>query len=75
MESLTNFYDLENQRKNTEDVENSIRNSLLNNQPIIRYKCHEIIHNSCYWVIPVGIVIIMVIIVMVIVVVTVKILL
>jgi len=75
MEPLTNFYDLENQRKNTEDVENSIRNSLLNNQPIIRYKCHEIIHNSCSWVIPIGIIIIMVIIVMVIVVVTVKVIL
>jgi hypothetical protein len=75
MESLTNFYDVENQRKNTVDIENSIHNSLLNNKPTIRYNCHDIIQNSCSWLIPLGIVIIMVIIVMVIVVVTVKIIL
>jgi len=75
METLTNFYDVENQRKNTVDIENSIHNSLLDNEPTIRYKCHEIIHNSCSWLIPLGIVIIMVIIIMVIVVVTVKIIL
>jgi len=75
MESLTNFYDVENQRKNTEDVENSIHNSLLYNQPTTRYNCHDIVFNGCSWVIPIGIVIIMIIIVMVIVVVTVKIIL
>jgi hypothetical protein len=75
MESLTNFYDVENQRKNTEDVENSIHNSLLYNQPTTRYNCHDIVFNSCSWVIPIGIVTIMIIIVMVIVVVTVKIIL
>jgi len=75
MEPLKNFYDLENQRKNTEDVENSIRNSLLDNQPTTKYNCHDIIQNSCSWLIPIGIVIIMVIIVMVIVVVTVKVIL
>jgi hypothetical protein len=75
MESLTNFYDVENQRKNTEDVENSIHNSLLYNKPTTRYNCHDIVFNGCSWLIPIGIVIIMIIIVMVIVVVTVKIIL
>jgi len=75
MESLTNFYDVENQRKNTEDIENSIHNSLLYNHPTTRYNCQDIVFNGCSWLIPIGIVIIMIIIVMVIVVVTVKIIL
>ena len=57
-----------------EDIENSIHNSLLYNQPTIKHKCNEIFYNLSFSVIPFGIVIIMVIIVMVIVAVAVKIL-
>jgi hypothetical protein len=77
MESIKNFYDLENQsRRETEekyeDIQNSIHNSLLYNRPTFRHKFNEFCFNECFWIVPFGIVIIMIVIVMVIVVVVVK---
>jgi hypothetical protein len=75
MESLKNFNDLKTLRESDEkyeDIENSIHNSLLYNQPTMKHKCNEFCFNDCFWVIPFGIVITMIIIVMVIVAVVVK---
>jgi hypothetical protein len=55
-----------------DDIENSIHNSLMYNQPTTKHKCNEFCYNASFSVIPFGIVIIMVIIVMVIVAVSVK---
>jgi hypothetical protein len=55
-----------------EDIENSIHNSLIYNQPTIKHTCYNFFYNASFSVIPFGIVIVMVIIVMVIVAVAVK---
>jgi hypothetical protein len=55
-----------------EDIENSIHNSLIYNQPTNKHKCNEFCYNLSFSVIPFGIVITMVVIVMVIVAVVVK---
>ena len=77
METLNNFNDLKIIRESDEkyeDIENSIHNSLLYNQPTIKDNCYNLFYNLSFSIIPFGIVIIMVIIVMVIVAVAVKIL-
>lgn len=76
MESLKNFNDLGTYRESDEkyeDIENSIHNSLLYNQPQNRYNCHEFCFiNDCFWIVPFGITLFMIIIVMVITVILVK---
>ena len=75
MESVKNFNDLKTIRESDEkyeDIENSIHNSLIYNQPTIKHNCNEFCYNLSFSVIPFGIVIIMVVIVMVIVAVLVK---
>jgi len=72
MEPLQDFYDLENHRKNTIDIENSIHNSLLDNHPINRYICRDIVFDTCYWVAPFIFVLFMVFVFMIIAVLLVK---
>ena len=72
METLNKFYDVENQRENTEDIENSIHNSLLYNRPTVRQNCYEFCLHECSALLPFGIAIIVIIIVMIIVVIVVK---
>lgn len=72
MESLKCFYDLENQRETTEDIENSIHNSLIDNRRTNRYNCYELVFNDCFWVVPLGIILVMIIVVMIITVILVK---
>lgn len=72
METLQDFYDVENQRKNTIDIENSIRNSLLDNQPTNRYICRDIVFDGCYWIGPFVFILFIVFIMMVIAVLVVK---
>lgn len=75
METLQNLYDMENQRKNTVDIENSIHNSLLYNQPTNRYNFRDVVFDSCYWLVPFTFVLLIVFIFMILAVLVVKFLL
>jgi len=75
MEPLQDFYDLENQRETTEDIENSIHNSLIDNRRTNRYNCYELVFNDCFWVdffLLLGIILLMIIVVTIITVILVK---
>ncbi len=75
MESIKNFYDVENPREydeKIEDIENSIHNSLLYNRPTTQYNCYELVLKDCLSLLPFGIMIVIIIICMIMTVIIVK---
>lgn len=75
MKSLKSFHDLESHRESDEkyeDIQNSIQNSLLYNEPANRYNYYDFLFNDCFWIVPFGITLVMIIIVMIITVILVK---